>query len=164
MLVFPMRTGVRWDERREGSCESRTPRSSVQNTTSANNGYIAWAERLLLANDGNFFRGYVYRRLMTGFFVAKNADFLLLVALLMTVNFSRNRRNDEIRRRDIAIMIAGEGCRRRLSHARLERLHDWFKTWEFNGDSRLAQGNTADLRTHQFGGNFVNRQNDSRHE
>jgi len=44
-----------------GSCESRAPRSSVQNTTSANNGYIAWAERLLLANDSNFFRGYVYR-------------------------------------------------------------------------------------------------------
>lgn len=74
------------------SCESRAARSSVRNTTSANNGYIAWAERLLLANDGNFFRGYVYRRLMTGFFVARNADFLLLVvALLMTPAIFRLR-------------------------------------------------------------------------
>lgn len=88
--------GVRWDGRLGGSCESRAPRSSVQNTTSANNGYIASAERLLLANDGNFFRGYVYRRLMTGFFVAKNADFLLHVALLMTLIFRRIERNGEI--------------------------------------------------------------------
>lgn len=102
--------GVRWDGRLGGSCESRAPRSSVQNTTSANNGYIASAERLLLANDGNFFRGYVYRRLMTGFFVAKNADFLLHVALLMTLPIFRGiERNDEIlsrrRRRRLTTVI-----------------------------------------------------------
>lgn len=50
-----------------------------------NKGYIAWEERLLLANDGNFFRGYVYRRLMAGFFASRNADFLLSHARLLMV-------------------------------------------------------------------------------
>lgn len=49
-LVFAMS----WDERRGRSCESRAPRSSVRNTTSANNGYIAWAERLLLCEWRQF--------------------------------------------------------------------------------------------------------------
>lgn len=116
------------------SCESRAARSSVRNTTSANNGYIAWAERLLLANDGNFFRGYVYRRLMTGFFVARNADFLLLVvALLMTPAIFRLRSRQPNDRQKFDETTAPRGsidrksCDRSsgaVAHARSERAHD----------------------------------------
>lgn len=87
-LVFSMRTGVR----RRGSCESRAPRSSVRNTTSANNGYIAWAERLLLANDGNFFRGYVYPSPDDGFFRRQERGFpVARRAINDTAYFSKNR-------------------------------------------------------------------------
>lgn len=99
------------------------------------------------------------RRLMTGFFVAKNADFLLLVALLMTLPIFRRigeATGDKIRPSAVP-RSNGSMDRKRLSHARLERLHDWFKTWEFNGDSWVGKG-TRLIRSHQFGENFVNRQ------
>jgi len=87
-----------------------------------------------------------------GFFVAKNADFLLLVALLMTLPIFRRIGKWETKSDAVVEWLMD---RRRLSHARLERLHDWFKTWEFNGDSWLGKG-TRLIRSHQFGGNFVN--------
>lgn len=90
-----MRTGVRWNERRGRSCESRAPRSPVRNTTSANNGYIAWAERLLLANDGNFFRGYVYPSPDDGFFRRQERGFPVACrAINGTAHLSKNRKTE----------------------------------------------------------------------
>lgn len=62
------------------------------------------------------------RRLMTGFFVAKNADFLLLIALLMTLPIFRRIGKRETKSDGAAVEWSTD--RRRLSHARLERLHD----------------------------------------
>jgi len=151
-LVFSMRTGVR----RRGNCESRAPRSLVRNTTSANNGYIAWAERLLLANDGNFFRGYVYPSPDDGFFRRQERGFpVARRAINDTAHFSKNRETGETKFRRCRGKQSMD--RTRLSHARLERLHDWFKTWEFSGDSWLGK-RTRLIWSHQFGRNFVNRQ------
>lgn len=87
-----LRPFSRWNERRGRSCESRATRSSVRNTTSANNGYIAWAERLLLANDGNFFRGYVYPSPDDGFFRRQERGFpVARRAINDTAHLSKNR-------------------------------------------------------------------------
>lgn len=111
-------------ETREETAKIARQRSSVRNTTSANNGYIAWAERLLLANDGNFFRGYVYPSPDDGLFRRQERGFPVARRAINDITyFSKNRGNNG--RQNPTVPRSNESMdRKRLSHARLERLHD----------------------------------------
>lgn len=111
--------------RRGGSCESRAPRSSVRNTTSANNGYIAWAERLLLANDGNFFRGYVYPSPDDGFFRRQERGFpVARSAINGTAHFLKNRETGDKIFDDAAARRIVDGSKEAVAREIRATVHD----------------------------------------